>query len=198
MIGSILAPVLNDVMAFFEAMPEVAEKAAVLAINQVSEREGLSGLRTDMRKSIEFPTGYLEGDRLRVTKRARKGQLEAVITGRDRATSLARFAKGQTPGNTRGKGVTVKVKRGQTRHLKNAFMVNLRNGNVGVAVRVKSGDELRNSQAAVRLADNVYLLYGPSVEQVFRSVADRRSGAIGQAVSDQFIRQFQRLTSGKR
>lgn len=187
---------LADVARYFEELPDIAEQAAVLAINDVTEREGLNAIRHEMRGQIDFPKGYLEGERLRVVRRASKGSLEAVIRGRDRATSLARFARGQNPSNTRGRGVRVTVKPGQTRTLKNAFMVKLRNANIGLAVRLKPGETLENSDKAVMLADNVYLLYGPSVDQVFRGVAEDMTPDIANKLSRQFLRQFARLTRG--
>lgn len=190
----ITAAALGSTASFFESLPDLAEQAMGIAINQVAERDGLALLKRDMREQVDFPNGYLEGGRLKVVRRAARGSLEAVIRGRDRATSLARFARGQSPGNTKGRGVRVTVRGGRTQTLKKAFLVNLRNGNTGLAVRLKAGDTLRNSQAAVRLADNVYLLYGPSVDQVFRGVAEDRAGDISNMVTKQFFRQFDRIT----
>lgn len=187
---------LGDLTRYFEALPDIAEQSAVLAINQVAERDGLAVLRKDMRSQINFPAGYLEGDRLKLRQKASRSNLEAIIRGRDRATSLARFAAGQNPGNTRRRGVRVTVKAGKTRTLPKAFMVRLKNNNLGLAVRLKPGEQLANSQAAVRLAENVYLLYGPSVDQVFRGVADDRAPDIANMVSRQFLRQFARLSRG--
>lgn len=192
---SIFATALKDVREFFEALPDIADQAAVMAINQVAERDGLVMIRSQMRKEVNFPSGYLEGQRLRVTRRARSNDLEAIIRGRDRATSLARFAAGQNPINTRNRGVRVDVGK-NTRTLRKAFLVNLRNGNMGLAVRLKPGQTLDNSQGAVKLSNNVYLLYGPSVDQVFRGVADSRADAIADMVTNQFLRQFARISRG--
>jgi hypothetical protein len=192
---TVLADAFGELSSFFKSLPDLAEQAMGTAINQVVERDGLAMLKRDMRDQVDFPAGYLEGDRLRVVRRAGKGSLEAIVRGRDRATSLARFARGQNPGNTRGRGVRVAVRRGQSKTLKSAFMVNLRNGNTGLAVRLKSGQSLNNSQGAVKLANNVYLLYGPSVDQVFKGVAEDRSGDIANMVTKQFFRQFDRITN---
>lgn len=188
---------LREAGHFFEELPEISESAAVLAINQVAGRDGLAVIRNDMRAQINFPKGYLEGgDRLALVRKARKGDLTAVIRGRDRATSLARFTSaGSRPDNTRGRAIRVDVKGGQPVTMKRAFMVKLRNGNLGLAVRVKDGEQLRNSERAVKLADNVYLLYGPSVDQVFGNVADDRSDDIGDMIERQFYRQIDRLTN---
>jgi hypothetical protein len=197
MTAAIVATGIKDAARFFEQFPEIAEEAAMLAINDTVDREGMTLIKKDMRDQVNFPTGYLEGDRLKVTRRAFRGRLEAVIRGRDRATSLARFTSGQTPKNTRGQGVRVNVQRGQTQLLRNAFLVNLKNGNLGLAVRLKPGERLRNTTGAQRLADNVWLLYGPSVDQVFRGVADDRADDIAEIVSEKFYRQFGRLSRAR-
>ena len=77
-----------------------------------------------------------------------------------------------------------------------AFLVRLKNNNIGLAVRLKPGEVLQNSEKAVRLDNNVYLLYGPSVDQVFRSVADDKTPKILSDVTAEFLRQFARLSRG--
>jgi hypothetical protein len=193
---TIFARGLTDAVRFFNALPDIAEQAGAFAINDVLQREGMVEFRREMRNQVFFPPKYLEAGRLRVGKKAKPGMLEGSIKGRDRATSLARFAVGQNPANTRGRGVRVQVKRGQTVVMRKAFMVNLKNGNVGVAVRVKPNETLQNSSAAVRLADNVYLLYGPSVDQVFRGVADDVTPDLLEHLDRRFDHHFRRLTRG--
>ncbi|MCB1865170.1 MAG: hypothetical protein KDG50_07040 [Chromatiales bacterium] len=186
----------TDLARYFEELPEIAERAASLAINQVAERDGMTLIRRDMREQIDFPPRYLEDGRLRVKRKASPSNLQAVISGRDRPTSLARFAAGQNPENTRGRGVRLTVKRGKRVLLSKGFLVKLKGGNTGLAVRLKKGEKLANSQGAQRLADNLYLLYGPSVDQVFRGVADDRTDDLGRMVTNQFLRQFARLSRG--
>lgn len=195
---SILAQGLLDVQHFFDALPDVANKAATLAINDTAERVAVPQIRNEINAQVAFPTGYLKlPTRLGVTRKARFNSLEAVITARDRPTSLARFAPGQTVQNTRKGGVRVEVKKGSRRLMKKAFMVSLRNGNVGLAIRLKDGEKLDNKRdPAIQLAKNVYLLYGPSVDQVFRGVVPEKQELIGQTLTKQFLRQFARLSNG--
>lgn len=193
---SVVANGLRDAVEFFRALPQVAEKAAVLAINETATRGGISMIRRDMRDQINFPSGYLEQGRLRVARKAYGSSLEAVIRGRDRATSLARFAAGQRPENTRKRPIQVQVKNGQSLWMRKAFLVRLNNGNIGLAVRLKPGEQMRNTDAAVALAPNVFLLYGPSVDQVFRGVAEDRAPDIANLVERNFLRQFARLANG--
>lgn len=187
---------LKDAHDFFDALPEVAESAAMMAINQVAERDGLAMMRKDIESQVAFPAGYLKrDDRLGVTRKATRKSLEAVVTGRDRATSLARFAAGQTPSNTRRKGVRVQVKKGgPARHLDKAWLVSLNNGNIGLATRDKR--LLSRAYKPVLLDRGVFLLYGPSVDQVFGTVAQDSLPEIGRLLSKEFYRQFARLTRG--
>jgi len=198
MIGAIASLGLGDAMDFFKALPETAIQSAVYAINDVTSRTALPGIRRQMRLEVDFPSGYLEGDRLKQISKANKSNLRALIQGRDRPTSLARFAKGQTPASTRGRGVTLTVKPGVARKLdKSAFLIKLRNGNTGLAVRLKPGERPKGSNKVYPLGKNLFLLYGPSVDQVFQGVAISKSPEISAALSKQFFRQFDRLTSGK-
>jgi len=197
---TIKSDLLNEVREYFEKAPDLATDSAMMAINTVITRNGLAAMKRDIMSQVAFPAGYLDLEsRLVVTRKATRGSLEGVITGRDRATSLARFAPGQTPQNTRGKGVTVAVKRGRSKTLKKAFLVNLKNGNVGLAVRLKPGEALRNKTYGkpVMLGKNLYLLYAPSVDQVFRTVADDSLPMLGEEVTKEFYRNFARLSRGK-
>lgn len=193
---SVIADALKSTVRYFEDFPDLATKAMSMTLNQVSAREALPLIRKEMRDQVNFPKGYLERvDRLAVVRKANKRSLEAVIRGRDQATSLARFrAPGQTPQNTRGRGVRVQIQRGQTAVMRRAFLVTLRNGNMGLAVRLKPGEQLRNSTGAKSLENNVYLLYGPSVDQVFRTVAGDVTPEIVQSVTREFFRQFARMS----
>lgn len=198
MSASIFSQGLKDVQSFFDALPDVARKAAVLAINDTAERTALPEIRRDINAEVSYPNGYLrDPSRLDISRRANQFSLEAAITARDRPTSLARFAAGQTPQNTRGTGVRVEVKRGSRKLLKKAFLVTLKNGNRGLAIRLKEGETLDNKKdPAVKLAPNVYLLYGPSVDQVFKGVAASKQQLITTTLTKQFLRQFARLSNG--
>ena len=188
---------LADLEEYFEKLPEKAEQAAFYAVQTVSERQGLKKVQQLMGQQINFPKGYLD-DRLRLSQRATRRNPQAIITGRDRPTSLARFAPGATPASSRIGGVVVEVKRGKRRRLEKAFIVNLKNGNRGLAVRVKDGEKLDNSTGAVLLGRNLYLLYGPSVDQVFRTVRDDVAPDIKTQLALEFFRQFARLTRNGR
>jgi hypothetical protein len=193
-----MADSILDAVEFFQRLPDVAGKAATMAINQVATRGGLKLARSGILDEIAFPKDYLSGDRLSVSQKATTSNPEAVIAARERPTSLARFADSSTALGSRAKiGVRVQVKRGKSVTLKTAWLVRLNSGNIGLAVRVKPGQQVRNKTGATRwlVPDRVALLYGPSVDQVFRSVSEKIAEPVGRMVSEEFLRQFTRLST---
>lgn len=205
---SIISTGGDDLERYFATWPEMTARAARLAINGVAKGKGLVSIKKEMLSEVAFPSGYLNADRLRVTSLASDKKLEAVITGRKRATSLARFATGNpVPNSRRPGGVTVRVKSGRTTVLRNAWVVRLRRGasmsednfNLGLAVRLKPGEQLTNkntSHQAWLVYGKIALLYGPSVDQVFAGASVKVSPAIGGMVAAEFFRQFARLSNG--
>ncbi len=200
---SVVVSALDDAADYFRAIPEIATRAASMAINTVAERQGLRLSREEITKQVNFPSGYLTGDRLEIRRKATQANLEAVIVGRDRGTSLARFSSGGQFGKG---GVTVQVHRGNSSYLKKAFLVKLKQGsasvsdgkyNVGLAIRLKPGERLANRYkgTGVKMGNTgLYLLYGPSVDQVFSDVADKISPRLLVLVGDEFFRNFERLS----
>jgi hypothetical protein len=198
----------TELQRYLETMPELTARAMRLAINGVTKGKGMSAIKRQMLDEIAFPSGYLNADRLKVTKLATDTKLESVITGRKRATSLARFVNGTAvPNSKRSDGVTVRVQKGRTTYLKNAFLVRLKRGasitednyNVGLAVRLKPGEQLANKRTqhkAWLVPNKVALLYGPSVDQVFAGVIEELRPQIGDDVAAEFHRQFARLSNG--
>lgn len=206
MSARIAAVNLLEIDEFLSAQPEAARKSARIAINSVTSRKAVPQMRRAMREEVNFPPGYLEGDRFGQTKKATEADLSATITARFRPTSLARFADGQSfEGARRTGGVRVKVNRsGGGKRIEGGFFVRLRRGgdtsdgfNVGLAIRLKPGQRLRGRKkggAGVQLAPDLYLLYGPSVDQVFRQVSVAESPEVGRELEREFIRQYVRLS----
>lgn len=201
MAATVVANALRDVQRYFEALPDVTLEAAFLAINDTA-RDSVVTLRRAMTSQVNFPRGYLNTDKLGIKRKANRINLEAVIAGRDRPTSLARFAPGATPENSRRRPIRVKVSKGGSgvvfnsdRRKASAFLLRLKNGNIGLAIRLKPGERLQNSDKAVRLQDNVYLLYGPSVDQVMQGVSEDLAPEIQETVASKFFRQFARLST---
>ena len=166
---------------------EKALRAARMAVNKAADRTRKVSADA-MREQINFPARYLSGKsgRLAVTRRASGSRLEAAIAGRDRPTSLARFASK----SSKGRGATVTVKPGSPVTLQRAFLMQLKNGNTGLAVRTDGSKPSRAWRPKRIAGSNIWLLYGPSVDQVFKAVA-REEGA--SAALDFLEREFNRL-----
>lgn len=192
---------LDQFSALVDSAPDKARRAASLAINDTARKYRTIAKR-EMLKQVAWPSSYLgnatEG-RLQVSRFSSPTDLNAAITGRWQPTSLARFAKNR-PSNARawprGRSIQIMIKPGTVRQFDHAFFLNLKNGNLGLAVRVKSDDELRGSTAARLIFPHVYLLYGPSVNQVFRGVSKDLVPGASLQLAQEFNRQFTRLTNG--
>lgn len=196
MSDEIMAQSILDAVEYMQRLHDVTDKAAQLAINQTATRGGLTMARNEILNEVAFPRDYLTGDRLRVSQKATPSNLEAVIGARPRPTSLARFADTGTALGSRAKiGVRVQVKKGQVLTLRQSWLVKLNNGNIGLAVRVKPGETFAGKYGAVNwlVRDRVALLYGPSVDQVFRDVSEKISAPVATMLNAEFHRQFQRL-----
>jgi hypothetical protein len=175
-----------------EISPEI-KKNARLTINKAVDKARVLAAN-EMGQQVNFPASYLRGDRrLKVTKRASGTDLEAILAGRRRPTSLARFVVG---GVSRRGGVSVSVKPGSTSKLKRGFILKLKSGasdiaeksNRGLAVRLKPGESISKAYKPLKLSDGLYLLYGPSVDQVFKSVREDIRPEVLDFMETEFLR----------
>lgn len=182
-----------------EGLTEKVEQAAYRAVNKAIDRTRTASARM-MLEQVNFGARYLTGQdgRLETTK-ARAGTLEGKIVGRFRPTSLARFVQGSpTPFKA---GVRVAVNPGAAIKLPRAFVIKLRSGssmtetkyNLGLAVRLPAGASLRNKKVSMtRMKNGLFLLFGPSVDQVFSTVSADVSPLAEQVLEDEFNRLIQR------
>lgn len=172
---------------FSDAAPKI-RKLASQAVNRTARKYRTESSRA-MREEIAFPATYLDSrstGRLRVSRTANPTSLSATITGRDRATSLARFVKGS---RTKGRRApTVEVGTGQREKLSRAFLIELKNQNLGLAVRLSPGERIENKRRMVQMEQGLYLLYGPSVDQVFRATAEDVSDDASDFLEQEFLR----------
>ena len=160
--------------------------AARMAVNAAVKKGRILAARS-MEKQIHFPPGYLTSDRgrLSIAKLAMASDLEARLRGRDRPTSLARFIVGGAKVGRGQKGVSVEVDPGMVKFMSSAFAIKLRNDNIGLAYR---GKEPPKSHGAKQLGPNLWLLYGPSVDQVFNRTREYVRDDIEEFMNDEFNR----------
>lgn len=188
-----------DAVSYVGEMSKEIEQATVRAINKAADFARTEAQRRIL-SQVAFPASYLNpsGGRLKVTAKARPGSLEATVTGRGRPTSLARFAASSTPkpgqrtksGKLRKSngGVSVMVKPGHSAKVARAFLVNLPGAvdskNLGLAVRTDGGPP-PGAYKPKQLGPNVWLLYGPSVDQVLYGL--RNNGGIIEEMSPEIL-----------
>jgi len=200
---------LSELKRFYDLAPKAATESARIAINQSAERVGLKLAQRAMVAQVNFPKGYF-GEVGRGGKpnfgmayRATNADLAAGIAGRQEPTSLARFATERRSfvrgRHQRGTPVTVNVHPGRVREFKrNAFFLRLKNNNIGLGIRLKDGESLTNTRGAKLITSGplkgVALLYGPSVDQIFRTVAVDISPEVLDALTVEFLRQFELRT----
>lgn len=158
-------------------LPANVETAITRSINKTLDRTRTRAARAVL-DQVAFPASYLgpATKRLWVRQRARNGSLFGSIEGLDAATSLARFAKQKVPtaGSQRPKGdkIDVRVKAGGGfKAIPRAFLIRLRNNNVGLAVRTNGGQP-PGAYKPKEIGKNLWLLYGPSVDQALLAATD--------------------------
>jgi hypothetical protein len=198
---------IADFENFYKLFPQRASKAMSMAINDTARRVLMTQGKAQLTEEVAFPSGYLNADRLGVTEFAKPTALRAVVKGRDRPTSLARFASAAgTPRAGRGGWVPVQslmVHPGRRRQTNRTFLVNLRRGaeatgNIGLAIRLRPGETVQGVDrfSPIQLFPNVFLLFGPSVDQAFQGVVADLAPKVVENWSDEFYRQFERLNDG--
>lgn len=182
---------MTEAIAQSTKLSDGIRTAASRAVNRTTERARTAAARA-IRLQVALPASYVDPatKRLSITKHASESDLEAVITGRRRETSLARFIRS----NTR-KGIKVEVKPGVARYLtERAFVIKLRRGeselgNIGLAVRT-DGPPPQGAYKPRQLDKNLWLLYGPSVAQVFDGVRDEIAPETADFLEQEFWRQM--------
>ena len=190
---------IEDLEHLFERFPVITRQAMSIALNETARGPAIKAAKRNIMAQINFPDGYLD-TRVNFTRASTPYNLEARIEGRDRPTSLARFVPFGTPvvkgrGAVTG-GTSVMVKRGLSQRFPTGFLFELKNHNIGFALRVKAGSVVHGVQRykPKRLFKDVYLLYGPSVDQTLTDVADQIAEEVTSDIATEFHRQFARLS----
>ena len=162
---------------FIAELPRDIERAAYRALNKTVRRARTAASKA-VRAQVRFPARYLNQDRLKAVTAKKGDGLVAKVVGRDRPTSLARFSTGKAIRRKEGTGVRIGVRTGRAARFKaRTFIIPLRSGNVGLAVRTQGGKPA-NAYRPKRIGKDgrLWLLYGPSVDQVLFSV--RNDGGV--------------------
>lgn len=174
--------------------------AMTRSINRIAD-QGRTRAARAVREQVMFPATRLN-EKLTVARRASYDDQAAVIRGLDVPTSLANFRvpRSQSPDKKRrGGGVQIQVSRdGMRKTIKRGFLINLKNNNLGLAVRTDGGPP-EGAYKPKRIADNLYLLYSASVDQLLLAASDgdgvyeEMSPELLEALEREFLRQIKLL-----
>jgi hypothetical protein len=184
------------------------DEAKVLLVKGIDP--GAQKKKVNAETALAVQTTFGKIGRNFLDKMREDGRAEATMDKNtwmiSRPTSLARFVTGSLKvGGTRKAGVSVEVEPGKVRRLPGAWLIRLRAGsesnldtasNVGLAVRTKNG-RTPPGYKPVKIAPNVYLLYGPSVAQALFSAGTQAGVAKDiepktlQFLEDEFWRQME-------
>jgi len=183
---------------------DAVDKWISMALNKAADRARTLAAR-QIAAEVNLAPSYIN-DKLKVTQRATKTNPEAHIKGSYRPTSLARYATSKDVERSRKSGgVSVQVQPGSAKFIKGAFLIPLKSGqgpdagmgNIGLAIRLKPGSAVKNKKKYMaKLAGDLYLLYGPSVQQTFINNAGSGAGQdISQRALDILAEEFLRLSA---
>lgn len=198
---------MRDLETFAKEFPAEVDTAAQRAVNYTLVKVRTQTTR-DMQKQVELGKSYLDS-KLRITRKATIKNPIGEISGAFEPISLARFARGTIK---RGKPIKVRVKKGgSVTKFSNAAIVPLSRGGIGFLVRMKKGETLKGSSAARPLlprkrkdgsrsdpATKAYLLYGPSVNQLFKEMLKTNEiiPVANDILEQEFFRQMKVLING--
>jgi len=183
---------------YMRRLPDIALKASTMAINDTA-RKITAQAKKEILTELKFPKSYLN-QRLNVIQFAKGDVQEAVIQGRQRATSLARFGAASLG---KGNGVRVNVGRKGGKTISKAFLMKLNRGrggsggfNTGLALRLKKGESIKNKKVPYSKTGDpgLVLLYGPSVQQAFQQILPDLADDANEILGKEFNRQFERLS----
>lgn len=196
---------LDQFEELLRALGQAVEPSAASALNDAAVYGRRLGSQ-EIRRQINFKANYLDGGRLAITKRASDSDLEAVVTGRDRPTSLARFRQGAPRFGQQRVPPRVRVgASGGSKQVRGAFFMRLRRGNsvitaenanIGLAIRLKEGERIKNKNQMLPIGGGLYLLYGPSVGQVYRTVSEKTADPVSALLASRFAHHLGRRIGG--
>jgi len=173
----------KDLIESSQEIRRLAERA----VNKIA-RDARAKAGKEIRSEVAFPARYLSGSdgKLKLFP-SRAQQMKATIRGAFEARSLARFV--QNPGAKKRGTLRVRVDaEGSAKPMPRAFLMGLKNGNRGLAIRLKPGEKLQGVRMSRKSWKGLTFLYGPSVDQVFRDVSKDMEPDVALKLEREFLR----------
>ncbi len=175
--------------------PEIARKAAQFAVNDAIEWSRVH-IKAGILKQVDVPADSIPPARFGITRRAKPGALEATLSASNQGLGLIRFVT--SPRVARAKSPTVRIKPGGAEvKLDRAFLIPTPKAPGSFALAVRAPGGLSKSRAARRIpGSDVYILSGPSPNQLLANIAPTLLPEIELRLQREYARQFERFSRG--
>jgi hypothetical protein len=183
---------LENALARF---PVAAKQAAVLAVNDTVDWSKTQ-IKAGIKQQVNLPEDSITPARFGIRQRATSGRLEAVLSASNAPLGLIRFV---TSARVRGaKNIRVRIKpRGKEQVLDKAFLIPTPGAPGAFALAIRAPGGLSKSRAARRIpGTDIYILSGPSPNQLLGNLAPALVPQIETRLSREWQRQFARLVRG--
>ena len=193
---------IEGLISYYERFPQLAEKAAILAVNTIAPKIKTYAAK-DMQSKINLPPEELGPARFKISTMATATSREAVIRADPNPLGMSRFVKGNKVAGA--KYPVTQIKRNGATHTWGsntpggdyAFLIATPNGNAGVALALRTNRPITNSHKAKLIKATaksyLYIIYGPSTSQMFGQLSPGYLPKIGLDLQAEFARQFARL-----
>lgn len=192
---------IKGLAEFVARTPEVAREAAKLAVGDTAEW-GRNLAKREMKAAVNLPEDALAARRFRIAQRPTNAHPEAVLSADNNPLGLSRFVVGQKAKGTPHPKVRILVG-GATKSFSSpdrkgtySFLIPTPGGADGVGLAVRTKRPLQKSQAARKIGPDLYLLSGPSVNQMFGQMIPALVPRIEAKMQTEFARQYERLIRG--
>lgn len=192
---------IQGLAEFVARTPEVAAEAAKLAVGDAAEW-GRNLSKREMVSAVNLPADALAGRRFRISQRPTTANPEAVISADNNPLGLSRFVVSQKARGAAHPKVRILVG-GATESFSDpdikgsySFLIPTPGGADGVGLALRTKEPLRNSRAARKIGRDLYLLSGPSVNQMFGQLMPTIVPRVEAKLQTEFARQYERLIRG--
>lgn len=192
---------IQGLAEFVARTPEVAAEAAKLAVGDAAEW-GRNLSKREMVSAVNLPADALAGRRFRISQRPTTANPEAVISADNNPLGLSRFVVSQKARGAAHPKVRILVG-GTPKSFSDpdtkgsySFLIPTPGGADGVGLALRTKEPLRNSRAGRKIGRDLYLLSGPSVNQMFGQLMPTIVPRIEAKLQTEFARQYERLIRG--
>ena len=179
---------LENLDAYVRRFGDNANKAASMTLNDTA-RWARTRLKSQMQADIRLTESAFTGKRLYVAEFANPGHLQVTVRGDKQGYSLSRFAVDKPVRLARSPLLQIK-RGGPAVQVKRGFFLPAPNGALGLAVRTNG--PLAKGKGR-KVGPNLYILFGPSPDQMMRRLAPELVPSVQQHVLVEFNRQINRL-----